>query len=142
MAVEPYEIEYPAIRSGSVYKFTTHSDIEYEVRFARKKNNLLHTTIAFGVLNDEFEGEEYALTNRGEAFRVMTTLVIVVHAYMEQHPNVKVYEFVGEPTADEQAEFPNKRLNLYKRYLDTIFNPIDWKWVVKGNRCVISRINL
>ena len=41
MAVFPYEIEFPVIKSGSTYKFKTHSEIEYEVRFARKKNNLL-----------------------------------------------------------------------------------------------------
>ncbi len=139
MALEPYKIEYPAIKSGSVYKFTTDSDIDYEVRFARKKNNLLHTSIAFGVLNDEFEGEEYALTNRGEAFGVMTTIVVIVKAYMAEHPNVKIYEFVGEPTAQEHDEFPRKRLNLYNRYLRQMFDQ-SWKFELQGNKMVISKM--
>lgn len=139
MAVLPYEIEFPVIKSGSTYKFETQSKIEYEVRFARKKNNLLHTSIAFGVLNDEFEGEEYALTNKGEAYRVMTTIVVIVKTYMEQHPNVKIYEFVGEPTATEQDEFPAKRLNLYNRYLPQMFNQ-KWALNLHGNKMVISKI--
>ena len=120
-------------------KFLTDSEIEYEVRFARKKNNLLHASIAFGVLNDEFEGEEYALTNRGEVYRVMSTIVLIVKAYMKEHPNVKIYEFVGEPTADEDAEFPRKRLNLYNRYLRDMFDE-SWKFDLQGNRMVISKI--
>jgi len=139
MSVEPYDIEYPVIKSGSTYKFDTDSGVEYEVRFARKKNNLLHTSIAFGVLNDEYEGEEYALTNRGEAYRVMTTIVIIVKTYMEHHPNVKIYEFVGEPTAQEHDEFPAKRLNLYNRYLRKMFDN-SWEFNLVGNKMVISKI--
>ena len=139
MAVFPYEIEFPVIKSGSTYKFKTQSEIEYEVRFARKKNNLLHTSIAFGVLNDEFEGEEYSLTNKGEAYRVMTTIVVIVKAYMEHHPNVKVYEFVGEPTANEHDEFPAKRLNLYNRYLGQMFDQ-NWEFNLQGNKMVISKV--
>ena len=140
MALSSYEIELPVIRSGSIYKFTTDSDMQYEVRFARKKNNLLHTSIAFGVLNDEFEGEEYALTNRGEAYRVMTTIVNIVKTYMSEHPNVKIYEFVGEPTAQEHDEFPRKRLNLYNRYLRDMFD-VSWSFELQGNKMVISKIN-
>ena len=139
MAVLPYKIEFPAIKSGSTFKFETQSEIEYEVRFARKKNNLLHTSIAFGVLNDEFEGEEYSLTNKGETYRVMTTIVVIVKAYMEQHPNVKIYEFVGEPTAAEHDEFPAKRLNLYNRYLGQMFDQ-NWKFNLHGNKMVISKV--
>jgi len=140
VSVTPYNIEFPVIRSGSVYKFQTDSEIEYEVRFARKKNNLLHTSIAFGVLNDEFEGEEYALTNRGEAYRVMTTIVDVVKAYMHEHPNVKIYEFVGEPTAQEHDEFPRKRLILYSRYLRKMFD-LTWEFKLEGNKMLIIKIN-
>jgi hypothetical protein len=139
MAVLPYKIELPVIKSGSLYKFETQSEIEYEVRFARKKNNLLHASIAFGVLNDEFEGEEYGLTNKGEAYRVMTTIVIIVKTYMEQHPNVNIYEFVGEPTAAEQDEFPAKRLNLYNRYLPQMFDK-KWQFNLHGNKMVISKV--
>ena len=94
-------------------RFQTLNGIDYEVRFARKKNNLLHATIAFGVLNDEYDGEEYVLTNKGEAYKVMSTIVTIFNKYKKEHPNINTYEFVGEPTASEDAEFPKKRLTLF-----------------------------
>jgi len=138
--IQPYEINYPTIPSGSVFLFTTDSEIDYEVRFAKKKQNLLHCTIAFGVLNEEFDGEEYAMTNKGEAFRVMTTIVEICNYYMEHHPFVNTYDFVGEPTADEDADFPTKRLRLYQRYLPRIFDD-SWNIQVKGNKVLISKLS-
>jgi len=106
MALTPYEIIYPSIPSGNVFLFTTDSGLEYEVRFARKKDNLLYVSIAFGVLNEEFEGEEYAMTNRVDAFSVMSTIVVIFRLYRELHPNINTYEFVGDARADEDSYFP------------------------------------
>ena len=136
--LEPYEIIFPNIKTGSVFYFKTGSGVDYEVRFARKKKNLLHATIAFGVLNEEYEGEEYVLTNKGEAFRVMATIVTIFNNYKAEHPNINTFEFVGEPTAKEIEKFPQKRLNLYKRYLPNIFDK-SWKLKVKGNHVIISK---
>ncbi|MFL2570802.1 MAG: hypothetical protein ACJ0QL_02855 [Parvicellaceae bacterium] len=136
--LDPLPINYPLIKTGSVYTFISNSGIDYEVRFARKKNNLLHATIAFGVVNDEFEGEEYILTNKNEPYKVMATIVTIFLKYIKEHPNVNTYEFVGEPTAGEHAEFPLKRLKLYMRYLPAIFDN-SWTKKVKGNRVIISK---
>jgi hypothetical protein len=138
MFLPPYDIELPAIKSGNVYLFTTESGTQYEVRFARKKENLLHVTIAFGVLNDEYEGEEYAVTNKGEVFRVMSTVVEVMKIYMIEHPNIRIFEFTGEPTSKETENNANKRLNLYKRYLRDIFDS-RWEFYPTGNHMVIKR---
>jgi hypothetical protein len=137
--LDPFPINFPLIKTGSVYTFISNSGIEYEVRFARKKNNLLHSSIAFGVINDEFEGEEYVMTNKNEAYKVMATIVTIFLNYKKEHPNINTYEFVGEPTASETSEFPHKRLTLYKRYLPYIFNK-KWKKKVNGNRVIISKI--
>src|SRR6201986_5028968 len=67
-----FEIEFPAIKSASVYYFKTPSGLHYEVRFGRRQDNILHATIVFGVINEEFEGEEYVTTNRGEVYGVMS----------------------------------------------------------------------
>jgi len=136
--LSPFKINFPAIKTGSTYTFQTLNGIDYEVRFARKKNNLLHATIAFGVLNDEYDGEEYVLTNKGEAFKVMSTIVTIFNKYKKEHPNINTYEFVGEPTASEDAEFPKKRLTLYKRYLPYIFDN-SWKLKISGNRVILSK---
>ena len=70
-----FDIEYPSIPSAGVYYFNTTSGLRYEVRFGRLQDNILHSNIVFGVINDEFEGEEYVTTNRGEVFQVMNTIV-------------------------------------------------------------------
>lgn len=139
--IEPYKIIPPAISSGSVYLFNTDSGIEYEVRFARKKDNLLHATVAFGVLNDEFGGEEYAVTNKGEVYRVMSTIVKIVRNYMAEHPNLRLVEFTGEPKANETADQATKRLNLYNRYLGQIFDK-SWKFSQAGNRMIVERTDI
>src|SRR6478609_8050554 len=87
------EIEYPSIPSAGVYYFTTKSGLRYEVRFGRLQDNILHANIVFGVIDDEFEGEEYVTTNRGEVFTVMNTIVEIVKNYMKEHPKVNIYEF-------------------------------------------------
>lgn len=135
----PYNFRPPAIPSGKIYSFNTDSGLEYEVRFARKKDNLLNCTIAFGVLNEEYEGEEYVVVNRGEMYRVMATIVAVIREYIDRHPNVRTYEYAGEPSSKETPDGPSKRMMLYDRYLETIFGP-GWDFKRNGNKKIISKI--
>lgn len=133
-----FPIKYPLIPSGQTYKFISNKGVEYEVRFVRKEGNPLHVSIVFGVLNEEYRGEEYALTNKGEVYRVMATIVTIIKNYFKEHPHINVFEYAGEPTAEEGSGFPRKRLNLYQRYLPLLFDS-SWKKEVKGNRIVISK---
>ncbi len=133
-----FPITYPLIPSGQIYKFTTDMLIDYEVRFARKANNPFYVTIVFGVLNEEYDGEEYSLTNKGEVYSVMATIVEIIKIYLSEHPNIKVFEFAGEPTENEDSNFPVKRLNLYKRYLPQLFD-YSWEQKLHGNRMTITK---
>lgn len=135
---QPYKITPPAIKSGTEYHFTTNSGIHYEVRFGRKQNDILSANIVFGVTNDEYEGEEYVVTNKGDVFRVMATIVEIVHLYMEQHPNVHSYEFTGEPTSEETENQATVRLKLYKRYIKRVFDE-NWDVVLDGNKITIKK---
>jgi len=132
-------IEFPNIPSAGVYYFTTNSGLRYEVRFGRLQDNILHANIVFGVVNDEFEGEEYVTTNRGEVYQVMNTIVEIVKNYMKEHPKVNVYEFnaVGRDGEDESAE--NARMVLYKRFLPKIFEN-GWKFKIEGNFALVTKI--
>lgn len=144
-----FPIEYPPIKSAGLYYFNTSSGLRYEVRFGRRQDNILHSTIVFGVINDEFEGEEYVTTNRGEVYRVMNTIVMIVKDFMEQHQKVNIYEFHAIDRDDEddrpsQQEQKNKikgnsRLKLYKRYLPKIFEK-GWNFNFDGNNAVVSKI--
>lgn len=132
-------IEYPNIPSAGVYYFNTNSGLRYEVRFGRLQDNILHANIVFGVINEEFEGEEYITTNRGEVYQVMNTIVAIVKDYMKEHPKVNVYEFnavgrEGEP--ETKAE--NVRMQLYKRYLPKIFET-GWVFHIDGNFALVKK---
>ena len=136
----PFEIVAPAIPSAGIYFFTTTHRIEYEVRFGRRKDNILHVTIVFGVINDEFEGEEYIETNKGEVYRVMATLVKIIRMFMAEHPKVMIYEFTGIAREGEPDEGVSTRTNLYIRYLPIIFPESEgWKFNFQGSTAMATR---
>lgn len=138
-SVEGYKIIAPAISTAGVYYFTTDSDVHYEVRFGRRQDNILHATIVFGVTNDEYEGEEYTVTNKGELYRVMTTIVNVVKMFMAEHPKMLAYEFTGLARENEPENQLSSRISLYKRYLPRIFEG-DWKFdYSRGNTIIVTR---
>jgi hypothetical protein len=138
--VETYKIIAPAIASAGVYYFTTDSDLHYEVRFGRRQDNILHATIVFGVINEEFDGEEYVVTNRGEVFRVMTTIVKIVKMFMAEHTKIMCYEFTGIPKEGEDESKTSQRNVLYKRYLPKIFEA-GWDFNFNGNSAIVTRKN-
>ncbi len=145
-----FHIEFPPIKSAGVYYFNTSSGLRYEVRFGRRQDNILHSTIVFGVINEEFEGEEYVTTNRGEVYRVMNTIVTIVKDFIEQHSKVNIYEFhaIDRDDEDEHASNldtnknkikGNARLKLYKRYLPKIFEN-GWNFNFDGNNAIVTKI--
>lgn len=136
MGVE-YNIVYPAISSAGVYFFTTESGINYEVRFGRKQDNILHATIVFGVTNEEFDGEEYSVTNKGELYRVMSTIVKIVKTYMSEHPKMIRYEFTGISKDEENEGKMSARIKLYHRYIPKIL-PEGWHYVINANTIIVT----
>lgn len=146
-----FPIEFPPIKSAGVYYFNTSSGLRYEVRFGRRQDNILHSTIVFGVINEEFEGEEYITTNRGEVYRVMNTIVKIIKDFMEQHAKVNIYEFHAIDRDDEEEHTNsseakinkikgNARLKLYKRYLPKIFET-GWNFNFDGNNAIVTKAN-
>ena len=133
-----YQIEYPAIPSAGVYYFNTDSGLRYEVRFGRRQDNILHATIVFGVVNDEFEGEEYVTTNRGEVYKVMSTISEIVRIFMIVHPKIMIYEFHAVDRDDEETGNQNARMYLYRRYLPQIFDG-NWDISINGNTALVKR---
>ena len=132
-------IEYPNIPSAGVYYFNTNSGLRYEVRFGRLQDNILHANIVFGVVNDEFEGEEYVATNRGEVYQVMNTIVEIVKNYMKEHPKVNIFEFNAVGKDDEDDSKENARMLLYRRFLPKIFER-GWKFKIDGNFALVTAV--
>jgi hypothetical protein len=135
--MEIYPIQLPTIPTGQVYKFVTQHGIEYEVRFARKKNDILYAIIAFSVLNEEYEDDEYALTDKGDIFQVMNTITSIIKIYLAEHPNLKTIEFTGVNKPGEEHETSQRSL-LYMRYLPRIFGN-EWRVFKDGNRFIVKK---
>lgn len=134
-----YQIIAPVIPSGQIYQFNTAFDVDYEVRFGRKKENVLHTVVVFGVLNDEYEGEEYSLTNKGDVFKVMNTISEIIRMYMHEHPSMRTYEFTGILGEDEDENQMSQRTKLYTRYLPKVFPENQWETEISGNKIIANR---
>ena len=132
-----YNVIYPAISSAGVYFFTSDSGINYEVRFGRKQDNILHATIVFGVTNDEFDGEEYSVTNKGELYKVMSTIVKIVKTYMQEHPKMTCYEFTGIAKEEEHEDKMSARIKLYHRYVPKIL-PEGWRYIINTNTIIVT----
>jgi hypothetical protein len=135
--VPPYFIEKPEIPSGSAYYFNTGSGLRYEVLFARKRDNYLRNIINFSVLSEEFD-DEYSETNRGEVYRVISTVAEIIRLYHNQHNYVTSYEFSGEFKEENDSGKASKRSLLYFNKGLKILHPA-WDIELCGNKVVVSR---
>jgi len=135
--VDNYEIQVPEIHSGSTYYFTTESGLQYEVLFAKKRENYLENIVNFSVLSEEFE-DEYSETNRGELYRVIATVTEVVRIYHENHAYSVSYEFSGEFKEGNEDRETSIRTLLYYREAKNILTP-HWEANLFGNKLVVSR---
>ena len=132
-----YSIEAPLIKSGNTYYFNTDSGIRYEVRFGRKRENALCATLVFGVVNLE-DADEYALTNKGEVWQVMNTIVEIGRVFMSEHPAICYYEIYALEKDDESENETSSRMNLYARFIPRLFNG-DWKLFVFNNKAIVVK---
>ncbi len=135
--IEPYTVQRPEIVSGSAYYFVTGSGLQYEVLFAKKKDNYLENIINFSVLNDEFE-DEYSETNRGEVYQVIATVLEIVRIYHENHSYSISYEFSGEYKDDESREGASIRTRLYFRKAKQVIHS-EWEIILQENKVIVRR---
>lgn len=130
-------INPPAIESGYVYHFTTPSNLLYEVRFAPKTGNILGMVVNFTVIGDEFEND-YPVTNRGEVYSIIATVIEIVKMFHFHHNFTNSYEFSGEFKENEHSTTASIRSRLYLRYAARVLNS-NWKPFVNGNKVVLKK---
>jgi len=136
--IRHYPIQVPEIKSGAAYYFETESGLSYQVLFAKKKNSYLENIVNFSVLSDEFE-DEYSETNRGEIYRVISTVVEIIRIYHANHAYSTSYEFSGEFKKGHEHRTTSIRTLLYYRKAKEIMHPC-WEVEIKGNKVVVHRI--
>ncbi|MCF8225860.1 MAG: hypothetical protein K9J30_08265 [Bacteroidales bacterium] len=136
--VPPYVIIRPEIPSGSTYYFLTDSGLEYEVIFAKKRDNYLGNIINFSVISEEFEDDEYSVTNRGEIYRVIATVAEIIRIYHEYHGYSVSYEFSGEFKETDTKKETSVRTLLYYRKARQILQD-QWGLQLTGNKVIVYR---
>ena len=135
-----YSFSPPALNSSGVYYFTTDKEVEYEVRFGRKQADILQANIVFGVINDEYDGEEYTLVNKGEFYSVINTICAIIRDFLMRNPNIHGFEFSGEPLDQNTiVKRVTKRTRVYLRYARKIFPEDSWHIHIDGNKVLIDR---
>ncbi len=137
-AIKPYAVQSPVIKSGAEYYFETDSGLQYQVIFARKKSNYLEHIINFSVLSDEFE-DEYSETNRGEIYRIISTMIEIIRIFHQHHATSTSYEFSGEFKPGNEAKEVSIRTRLYYRKARQILHP-DWELEIQGNKVVVHQL--
>ncbi len=136
-----FKFHPPPIPSAGVYFFQSDEGVDYEVRFGRKQSDILSVNIVFGVLNDEYDGEEYVLTNKGEFYSIMATIKAIIEDFRSKNPNIHHFEFAGEPTDQrEEQDGPTKRTKIYQRWAKRIFPISEWKHELDRNKVTMERI--
>jgi hypothetical protein len=133
-----YPIKKPEIESGSTYYFTSGSGLKYQVTFGRKKNNYLENIINYSVISDEYE-DEYSETNKGEVWKIISTMTEVIRIYHGKHPYSLSYEFSGEYKEGENNSGSSIRTRLFLRSIMRVLNFNYWDVTVKHNKVSVLR---
>lgn len=129
-----FPVSVPELRSLP-YFFITESRIKYEVRFVA--TSFSSRVMAFGVINDEYDGEEYSQTNKGEVYRVMNTIIEITNDFIKRNPHVNNITFSCEGKTEKKK---NQRFLLYKRYILNFFHY--WSVSQHDNASfVVSKVN-
>ncbi len=139
--IETYSYEKPAFPGHYFYLFTNRFGDKYEVTIGRKAHDYFHISISFGVINEEYQDEEYTLTNKGDIFRVLHTVCKILCDYLEEHPNVHTIEYSGEAKKGEKI-LPSKatsRTLVFTRFAKQYFKPPKWQLKFKDNHVFIVR---
>jgi hypothetical protein len=134
---EPYTIQTPEIPTGDTYYFTTESGLKYQVRFGKKRDNYLGNIVNFSVLSDEFE-DEYSETNRGEVYRVVSTVIEIIRIFHEFHKHSDSYEFTGEFKESKDSGKASIRTRLYFKYASKILER-NWQPFLEGNKVIVKK---
>lgn len=113
------------------YKWFTKTNAEGYARFTSDNDSVIH----FHIYLDEAGGytidftatangkSTFELTNRGDAFRVMATIIKILEEYIKKYrKGASYFRF----SADKSSSSDNGRTNLYKRLFKKYTPPGRW----------------
>lgn len=109
-STEPFAYELAQESSEAVvYRFITDSGVEYEVEAAVVdpfRNDIVQLSFSVG-------GSVEVVVNRGEAFRVMATVMEITREILNRNPEIKILAI--EPSKNYPGD--ERRYRLYLAYI-------------------------
>ena len=133
-----YPIKKPEIVSGETYYFNSECGLEYQVTFGKKKKNYFGNIVNFSVISDDFE-DEYSVTNKGDVWKIINTMIEIIRIFHEHHPYSRSYEFSGEFKEGEDHELPSVRTRLYLRAIHKKVDLRYWNIIEEKNKIILKR---
>ena len=102
-----------------LYEFVTDLGTHYEVSFTieedfSKDEPWEFMEIEFGVVDKGGDTDNKIVTNKGELFRVMATIVDITKSILKERKNIKQLVFTG---AKNRGEDDQRRNKLYMAYI-------------------------
>lgn len=99
------------------YEFTTDSGLEYEILIEQFKNKVGSKSVRLSVAYKPIGKTYNTITNKGEQFRIMSTVLNAVKEYLMSVPNANEISFI--PSKADEGDM--RRANLYKAYVNKQF---------------------
>lgn len=81
--------------------------------------------INFGVTDDQGHKSTKSLTNKGELYKVMATVVDIVNKDIKEHPYINTLEFTSSKRLDKDTQESNAREKLYLKYIEMNYKEAD-----------------
>lgn len=118
------------------YEFTTESGLEYHVRFDLDENM---SSLSFYVANldpGEVKGWIFGqVTNRGELYKVMSTIVKIINEFIKKYPKIDTISIAPTKNYDED----NRRYKLYLQFINKNIDKSKFYVEATSNEIVIIR---
>ena len=96
------------------YMFTSESGNQYVVYLDAVSENRI--TVDFGIA-DETGDVDYPETNRGELFKIMSTIIAITKDYIKSHPNIEIISWSSVAKTGEKKIGDTQRDKIYKMML-------------------------
>lgn len=136
MLATPYPIRQAIAYESGKFLFTSNSGNEYEILFARIKNDYAKVIISFNLLDSD---DGYEVTNDGEIYRVIATVANAVNRFMLNNSYITTFEFSGEHKLDEEPDCVSQRTKIFLRYVPYVFNLREWGVKTISNSVIIFK---
>jgi hypothetical protein len=116
------------------YEFITDSDLNYVVLFD-KSDDISDVVFYAQGLKSSTGSKFKATSNRGELFKIMSTVVKIVIDFLSKNSNINT--LVIEPSKQDEGD--DRRLNLYMQYIKNVIDPKEYDVKSDSKEIVIFR---